>query len=549
MNTKVHSLELTSADSAGKIKELTDKLEQGIEELFESERFKNYLKVMSQFHNYSVNNTILIAMQKPDAALVAGYYAWRNKFHRQVLKGEKGIKVFAPAPYKIKKKMEMKDTDTGKVIIGRDGKPVMEETEITVPAFKVVSVFDVSQTEGKELPSIGVDELTGDVEQYSVLFKAAEQAAPVPVNFEKIKGRVKGYYHQGEKRIVINEGMSELQNLKTLIHETAHARLHDIDLSVSDAEQADPPDRRTREVQAESVAYAVCQHYGLDTSDYSFAYVAGWSSGKELSELKASLETIRSTVSELIKDIDKNFVKLREEKKEVIFRAEPMVTIIWSENAQLQEGTVMPLLQANELMNTLDEESLGSPGYDKTKFHIDFVMNGMSDTYEGEQRLGEGDGTLIDHIEKYNEYYENNGKWEQWLLQTKGRKALETDRERRDILLHEFIPYLKMHCNLSKMERAAQSVMQSGDGMTQAEISYYAALQQYVSECRGMLNQGNYDMPPAPEFLDFDSELQEYEKHVEKEIRQEAASDGMKTEESAKEETLQLCRPISGRGR
>ncbi len=361
----MHPLELTAANSVGKIKELTDKLEQGIKDLFESERFKNYLNVMSQFHNYSMNNTILIAMQKPDATRVAGYHSWKNKFQRQVLKGEQGIKVLAPAPYKIKKKVEKVDPNTGRPVIGKDGKPVMEEREITVQAFKVVSVFDVSQTEGKELPSIGVNELSGDVEQYADFFKAVERTSPVPVGFEKIEGSAKGYYNQTEKRIVIGEGMSELQNLKTLMHEIAHARLHDIDLKASVAKQADQPDRRTREVQAESIAYAVCQHYGLDTSNYSFAYVAGWSSGRELSELKASLETIQSTVSELIKDIDRNFAELKErQKKEIISKVEPTVTIIWSENAKLQEGTAMPLLQANDLMNTLDKEDRGSPGYD-----------------------------------------------------------------------------------------------------------------------------------------------------------------------------------------
>ena len=303
-----HPIELTAQKPNEKIKEITDRLEQGIQDLFDSDRFKEYLQVMSKFHNYSFNNTLLIAMQKPDATLVAGYNSWKNLFGRQVARGAKGIKVLAPSPYKVKREVDKIDPQTQKPVIGKDGKPVKEETEITVPAFKVVSVFDVSQTEGKELPTIGVDELTGDVEQYADFFKATEQASPAPVGFEKIESGAKGYYSQTEKRIAINEGMSELQNLKTLIHEIAHAKLHDIDLNAPAKEQADRPDRRTREVQAESIAYAVCQHYGLDTSDYSFCYVAQWSSGRELAELKASLEKIRSTASELIKEIDKNWI-------------------------------------------------------------------------------------------------------------------------------------------------------------------------------------------------------------------------------------------------
>ena len=317
----VHPLELTATKPGEKLKEITDKLEQGIQDLFESDRFKNYLNVMSKFHNYSFNNTLLIAMQKPDATFVAGYNSWKNSFQRQVLKGEKGIKVIAPSPYKVKREMEKIDPKTQKPIMGKDGKPMTEEIEATIPAFKVVSVFDISQTEGRELPTIGVDELTGDVEKYPQFFKAVEQASPVPVGFEKIEGGAHGYYHLKDKRIAVNEGMSELQNLKTLIHEISHAKLHDVDLNAPAEQQADRVDRRTREVQAESIAYTVCQHYELDTSDYSFAYVAGWSSGRELAELKASLETIRSTASELIAEIDRNFAELTqtvEQEKEAV---------------------------------------------------------------------------------------------------------------------------------------------------------------------------------------------------------------------------------------
>ena len=302
---------LTSEKPAEKLKEITDRLEQGIAELFDSERYKEYLKVMSKFHNYSFRNTVLIAMQKPDASLVAGFSAWKNNFERNVMKGQKGIKIIAPSPYKIKQEMQKIDPHTQKPIIGKDGKPVTEEKEITIPAYKVVSVFDVSQTEGKELPDIAVDELTGDVDRYKDFFAALEKTSPVPIAFENIEGGSHGYYHLEDKRIAINEGMSELQTLKTAIHEIAHAKLHDIDLNAPKDEQQPHVDRRTREVEAESVAYTVCQHYGLDTSDYSFGYVAGWSSGRELSELKSSLETIRSAAAEIINSIDENLAELQ----------------------------------------------------------------------------------------------------------------------------------------------------------------------------------------------------------------------------------------------
>ena len=301
---------LTSEKPTEKLKEITDRLEQGITELFDSERYREYLRVMSKFHNYSFNNTLLIAMQKPDASLVAGFSAWKNNFGRNVIKGQKGIKIIAPSPYKVKQEMKKIDPHTQQPIIGKDGKPVTEEKEITIPAYKVVSVFDVSQTEGKELPDIAVDELTGDVERYRDFFAALEKTSPVPIGFEQIPGSSHGYYHLEDKRIAIQEGMSELQTLKTAIHEIAHAKLHDIDLNAPENEQQPRVDRRTREVEAESVAYTVCQHYGLDTSDYSFGYVAGWSSGRELSELKNSLETIRSAAAEIINSIDETLAEL-----------------------------------------------------------------------------------------------------------------------------------------------------------------------------------------------------------------------------------------------
>ena len=295
---------LSSEKPADKMKEITDRLEQGILGLYESDRYADYLRTMSKFHDYSLNNTILIAMQGGN--LVKGYKQWEKEFDRHVKPGEKAIKILAPSPFTVKKQVEKIDPDTQKPVFDKDGKPVTEEKEIKIPAFRVVSVFDVSQTEGKELPSLTY-ELTGNVEQYKDFFTALEKTSPFAMEFEALSGSIKGRCNYEEKRIIINEGMEELQNIKTAIHEIAHATLHDID---KDAPER--PDRRTREVQAESVAYAVCQHYGLDTSDYSFGYIAGWSSGKELAELKGSLETIRSTAAKLIDTIDGHFAEIQQ---------------------------------------------------------------------------------------------------------------------------------------------------------------------------------------------------------------------------------------------
>lgn len=294
--------------NAQQVREITDKLEQGIKELFESEKFKEYLTTMSKFYNYSFNNTLLIAMQKPDATLIAGYTSWQRNFDRHVMKGEKGIKILAPAPYKAQEEREKIDPATQKPVLDADGKPVTETVEVMRPAFKVVSVFDVSQTDGKELPDIAVDELTGSVENYAAFFEALKQESPVPISFEDIPGGAKGYFSHVENRIAIQEGMSEIQTVKTAIHEIAHAKLHAVTPGEKVAPE-DKKDRRTKEVEAESVAYTVCQRYGIETSDYSFGYIAGWSSDKETKELKGSLETIRKTAAEMITGIDE---KLKE---------------------------------------------------------------------------------------------------------------------------------------------------------------------------------------------------------------------------------------------
>ena len=799
---------LNGQNSAERMKEITDRLETGIQELFESERYKAYLTTMSKFHSYSFNNTLLIAMQ--GGQLVAGYNKWRDDFHRNVKKGEKAIKILAPAPFKAKKEVQKLDAQ-GRPVMGKDGKPVTEVQEIQVPAFKIVSVFDVSQTEGEPLPSIGVEELTGSVERYGEFFKALEQTSPVPIGFEDIPGGSHGYYHLTEKRIAIQEGMSELQTLKTAIHEIAHSKLHAIDPEAPAIEQADRPDSRTREVQAESVAYAVCQHYGLDTSDYSFGYVAGWSSGKDLKELKASLETIRATAHELITTIDGHLAQLQKERQaqqeqpqaapleqaaeqpdpdsvfsklppeqqqemtasvkamlqtlidadlkstgevsqgtkeaaqaqgftiagdgtleqakapqEAAYRlesgeylyiqtsetgydytlygpdykeldggqldnpdlslaeagkeilaiherpagtiepltgdglddfleateqanaipqpqawngidgllngkpfmpeaspadraaalielaeknaprlgseerqlivayaeavgdndkviglinrlceqgyelqkgqmdsfvkseieseiavanakrqipqnpaAEPVVTILWSESPHLKDGQQMPLHEAEAVFKELDSarrherEQPGYTGhwYDKTKFRIDFTMQGQPDSYEGRQDFGDGDGSMIQHIRGYHEYYAQDESWKNHVLHHEGPEAWEADKAQRDMLLHEFVPYMELHCNLATMEQEARRPLRSGETLTPEQTAYFNAVLDYVKECRPLLNQGQYHLPEPPQLADFDQSLQDHKKQIEAELEQEAAAAGLTVEE------------------
>ncbi len=288
------------------LKEITDKLEQGVADVFSSDKYKQFLDMVAKFPRYSVNNNILIMMQKPDAQMCQSFTGWKE-MGRFVKKGEKGIKILAPAPYTIQREQTKLD-DRGNPMMDKDGEPIMESVEVKINAFKVVSTFDVSQTDGKELPSIGVDELTGGVEGYGTFLEALKEVCPVPITFENIEGGAKGFYSQTEKRIAIQEGMSEAQTVKTAIHEMAHQKLHAIENS--GAKQS----RNSKEVEAESVAYTVCQHYGIDTSDYSFSYVAGWSEGKETPELKASLDTIRKAASEMISAIDEKMEVLVAQK-------------------------------------------------------------------------------------------------------------------------------------------------------------------------------------------------------------------------------------------
>ena len=287
-----------------KVQEITDKLEEGLKELFESEKYKTYLSTMSKFHNYSFNNTLLIAMQKPEATLVAGYKAWQKNFERHVNKGEKAIRILAPAPYKLKEERDKLDPVTGEMMFDENGMPQKEQVEVTIPAFRAVSVFDVSQTDGKPIPELEAQELLSTVEGYEDFVQALMNVAPVPIGFEDIPGDSKGYFHTEEKRIAVQENMSESQTLKTMVHEVAHSMLHNKEINRDDLMEAPAKDRNTKEVEAESVAYTVCQHFGIDTSDYSFGYIAGWSSGKDMKELKSSLDTIRKTASELITGIE-----------------------------------------------------------------------------------------------------------------------------------------------------------------------------------------------------------------------------------------------------
>ena len=333
---------LNSEKPGEKVKEITARLEEGVQAIFDSGRYQEFLTAMSKFHDYSLNNTILIAMQGGN--LVKGYSQWQKEFDRHVKSGEKGIKIFAPAPYKVKKLVDKIDPDTRKPMLDREGKTVKEEKEITVPAFKVVTVFDISQTEGKEFPDLSVKPLLADVEQYEDFFAALEKASPVPIAFEQITNGANGYFSLTDKRIAIKEGVSELQAVKTAIHEIAHAKLHDVDLNAPQEEQA-RVDRHTREVQAESVAYTVCQHFGLDTSDYSFGYVAGWSSGKEMTELKASLETIQTTAKELITEIEGHFTQLQQQRQAEQEQQTPVFDKLPPEQQQALSDTVKDTLQ------------------------------------------------------------------------------------------------------------------------------------------------------------------------------------------------------------
>ena len=335
-----------------RVQELTDKLEQGLQDLFNSDSYRNYLSTMSKFHNYSFNNTLLIAMQKPDATLVAGYKAWQKNFERHVNKGEKAIRILAPAPYKIKEERDKIDPVTQELLLDKDGNPQKEEVEITIPAFRAVSVFDVSQTDGKPIPELAAKELLSDVEGYQDMIKAVEAISPVPIELEEIAGDSKGYYDREAKRIAVQENMSESQTLKTMIHEVAHSKLHSKEVEQDEQMRKD---RNTKEVEAESVAYTVCQHFGIDTSDYSFGYIAGWSSGRDTKELRSSMDTIRRTASELITGIEEQLQELQRDRE--VSQEQIKESILLIQNTDLSEFSLLDVygMDRLELMQALSE--------------------------------------------------------------------------------------------------------------------------------------------------------------------------------------------------
>lgn len=337
-----------------RVQELTDKLEQGLQDLFNSDSYRNYLATMSKFHNYSFNNTLLIAMQKPDATLVAGYKAWQKNFERHVNKGEKAIRILAPAPYKIKEERDKIDPVTQELLLDKDGNPQKEEVEITIPAFRAVSVFDVAQTDGKPIPELAAKELLSDVEGYQDMIHAVEAISPVPIELEEIAGDSKGYYDREAKRIAVQENMSESQTLKTMIHEVAHSKLHSKEVEQDEQMRKD---RNTKEVEAESVAYTVCQHFGIDTSDYSFGYIAGWSSGRDTKELRSSMDTIRRTASELITGIEEQLQELQRDRE--VSQEQTKESILLIQNTDLSEFSLLDVygMDRPELMQALSEMS------------------------------------------------------------------------------------------------------------------------------------------------------------------------------------------------
>ena len=307
---------------ADQLKEITERLEQGVKDIFTSEMYTKYLLTMSKFHNYSFNNTLLIAMQRPDATLVAGYNAWKNKFNRYVKKGEKGIQIIAPAPVKEREEREKIDKDTGLAVLNENGEPEIEVVERVIPRFRVTTVFDYAQTDGEPLPTLEVNELTARVKDYTLLKEAIEQVSPVPIRFGEIEGSAKGYYSHMDKEICVRADMGESQTIKTMIHEVAHAMLHDSDQMKQRGEEKD---QLTKETEAESIAFTVCSALGIDTSDYSFPYVASWASGKELKELKDSMDTIRLTAADFLEKLETAVAERSVERMTAMEYAEKLI--------------------------------------------------------------------------------------------------------------------------------------------------------------------------------------------------------------------------------
>lgn len=431
-----------------KVKEITDKLEAGLKELFESEKYKSYLSTMSKFHNYSFNNTLLIAMQKPEATLVAGYQAWQKNFERHVNKGEKAIRILAPAPYKIKEERDKLDPVTGEMMFDENGMPQKEETEVTISAFRAVSVFDVSQTDGKPIPELEVNELLSTVEGYEDFVQALMNISPVPIAFEDIPGDSKGYFSTAEKRIAVQENMSESQTLKTMVHEVAHSRLHDKEVNQS----MDIPvkDRNTKEVEAESVAFTVCQHFGIDTSDYSFGYIAGWSSGRNMKELKSSLDTIRKTASELITGIEGAMQELQLNREMEQEHGKESILLVHNEDfseynlVSVRGMDSAELISALSTMNEEDKSNISSYLESKGAWTTELAdeQTEEAEEYHIDVRYNMDTDELIDVKERMEHPIDTNlsvmGQAEQLINQLEAEKNIFTSEERNLIVNYAY---------------------------------------------------------------------------------------------------------------
>ena len=373
-----------------RLQEITAGIEQGIKELFESEKYRRYLSVMSRFHRYSVNNTMLIYMQRPDATLVAGYNKWKNQFSRHVKRGEHGITIIAPTPYKKKIEEQKLDPDTKAPMLDKDGKVIMEEKEIEIPLFRPVKVFDISQTDGKPLPELA-SSLSGNVQNYEVFMEALRRSAPVPIEFEPMAANMDGYFSPDRQRIAIRAGMSEVQTVSAAVHEIAHSKLHNYAKAQEEAVRAgdkEPPkkkDRNTEEVEAESISYAVCQYYSIQTGENSFGYIANWSQGKELPELRASLETINKAAGELIADIDRHYKVICKERGTDL-TAQPEQAVPQSA-AEETPTTPEPSTEYREALLVLD---------DTTYLHVQLCDTGWDYTLYDVATMKQLDGGQLD---------------------------------------------------------------------------------------------------------------------------------------------------------
>ena len=491
-----------------KVKEITDRLEEGLKELFEGEKYKSYLNTMSKFHNYSANNIQLIEMQCPGATYVAGYKAWQRNFERHVNKGERGIRILAPAPYKIKEEQEKIDPVTNEPVLDRDGMPVMEEVEIKIPAFRVVTVFDYSQTDGKELPGLGVNELHGDVERYQDFMEALSRVSPVPIRYEEMEGDRKGYFIDLSRPIAIKEGMSEAQTAKTGVHEVAHAKLHAREI---EHETGFDKDRETKEVEAESVAYTVCQHFGIDTSDYSFGYIAGWSSGKEMPELKSSLDTIRRTSSELIKGIEAQLLEI--EKERAAEQSQEDIILLVS-NTDRSEYDLLNVkgMERTEIFNLLsamkDDDRQNVEAYlERAGAWVTLLANERSEEV-GEYHLDYAYNTDTHEITDF--------------------KALQEEREKANIP----IEYGDVVVRISTPDSGEYETIKITNMQSEVQNTLYDILMREVDGWDGnildYLQEKGFDFVPImrsgglndgyPQFFDFDIDMTEKELYIASEL-------------------------------